>query len=577
MKQIPLMLACFLAGAGLAALVVLSLRPPASEDVVVPKPPGAEETPESTPPNRNETPAPPTENRASQAGRSASPAPATAEPPGTAPPDTAGGTPAAENAAGARALPVIRGRVTFATDGAGLSGVPVRVLREGRWFAECLTGGGGTFALGVPGAGRWRVAAFPFGDRGYRPGRDLELGRGEERIVDLVVPARTTVEIAGRVTEEEGNGIPGVTVTAEIPQRPGPANSVAGATGPDGTYALRGLVVSLARPSPRSPREIQDGRFPSHRFVGGRGSARGVSVLFAHPAYGEKHEYVSLGTMKGGRIPLDVTLLRPGWVAGVMDVPGGASVDGAYLSYRFESAHSSTGASVTIEDNRFRIPITRKARLVLGSRIGDFRVADPDLGEVDRNTRKEGVVVRLERFQSHEILLVDGSGLPLGDRASPWAYFEGRGLGMDDVDVVSGKVLLPLPFEEAKTLVISGDGVKERRVKLKPGDLPATVTLEILAPLMTGVVRFPPGFDDFDEVRLHIEAVSGSGRSGVSGGFTGLDRDTGRFTIQRQSDRGPETVYTVTVQIPGYAPWKKEGFRLKEGETLENVEITFEK
>jgi len=323
------------------------------------------------------------------------------------------------------------------------------------------------------------------------------------------------------------------------------------------------------------PREVRwDGGFSYGHATSWR--RRGVPVGFNHPDYGHKAKYVMLGSQVDGRIRLDVTLLRPGWIAGTLSVPQGGSVDGKYLRYQIESGGGSHGSSVSIEGNRFRISVKNRGRLVLGHKVGEFRVVEPDLGKVDRNTQKEGVVVRLERLQTHEIVLQSETGRPLTDGIR--AYFEGgRSFRSDIVSVRSGKVIISIPLKEAKVLVIRGKGVKEKRVTLQPGNLPATLGLEILAPLMTGFVRFPPGFDASCDVRLGVQAKTGSGSSSSSGRFRDLDDKTGAFTIHRNSDSGPETVYTVTVTIPGYLPWKKEDIRLKEGKTLENVEVTFKK
>jgi hypothetical protein len=456
-----------------------------------------------------------------------------------------------------------------------MSGVPVRVLREGKWHAECLTDSQGNFVLGVPGSGSWRVAAFPFGDAGFQPGEDLTLGPGEDRFLALVVPARVTLQITGQAQGEDGAGIPGVKVEARSPGGDRSEIQPHAVTDSEGSYVLQGLKLSLEKPTAQMPREVRrDGGFSYGHSTGWR--RRGVSVNFNHPDYGHKSEYVMFGRQVDGRIRLDVTLLRPGWIAGTLSVPQGGSVDGKYLKYRIVSGGGSHGAGVSIKGNRFRIPVKNRGRLVLGHKVGEFRVVEPDLGKVDRNTQKQGVVVRLERLQTHEIVLQSETGRPLTDGIR--AYIEGERFFLSDiVSMRSGKVIISIPLKEAKVLVIMGKGVKEKRVRLLPGNLPATLGLQILAPLMTGVVRFPPDFDASCDVRLGVQAKTGSGSSSSSGRFRGLDEKTGAFTIHRNSDSGPETVYTVTVTIPGYLPWKKENIRLKGGKTLANVEVTFKK
>ena len=114
-------------------------------------------------------------------------------------------------------------------------------------------------------------------------------------------------------------------------------------------------------------------------------------------------------------------------------------------------------------------------------------------------------------------------------------------------------------------------------VVFTPERIPEQIVFEVLPPVMRGTVRLPPDVEAGD-LSVKVERKRGGGTGCRSGGNPDIyDESTGAFEILRDEDEDTWTLYTVTFTLPGYKPWVKKDFRLKKDETLEEIEVTFEK
>jgi hypothetical protein len=139
-------------------------------------------------------------------------------------------------------------------------------------------------------------------------------------------------------------------------------------------------------------------------------------------------------------------------------------------------------------------------------------------------------------------------------------------------------------------LLIEGEGIVDKKVEIRADSrLPDSIRVEVLRPLMTGRMVFPPGFDAYD--RMHVSISRESPEGGSLGRRWGpffceewpatsaadFNAETGEFELKRRENEYRDAVYMVTITIPGYMPWIKKNIRLKKDETLESVQVTFKK
>jgi hypothetical protein len=591
----------FLAGMGLTLLAFRLLFFPSGEMAPVPRQgPGS-----GTERRVEELPQAPFAEPGSR-GESETPMPA-ARSPRAAPevPASAGQSP------GQSALKhgILRGKVVYGADGAPVKGITVRLSREGYLHSECLTDDGGRFAMCTWEEGAWKVTAYPYGDRGFRPEKQVEVEDGSDDFIELVVPDRHEFEVSGCVKDSGGKGIPGVQVKV---------HAVGGAklteaetvTGEEGIFNLPALAVGLPCPSPRAPRSMiefdGDSSWSRLRKLGERSGGPGLFFKLTHPEYKAKSERVGLSQAIDGRISLDLrlnSLGKGGGVSGTITTPGGESLDGWSLPYRIEgtgkagekegggqfpfgtdasgSGMPGVKSAAKIKGGRFTIKVETEGRLILGGFVGRYWIVDDmDFGEVDRETRKGGVVVQARALPVHTITLLDQNGVPLGETVEGiWGLVWGgkgpKGPCSGFVEVKSGKILVPVYFSDARTLKVWGTGFIEKSLEIHPDRLPETIRIHLLPPLLVGKVEFPPGFADWEEVEIHVKSEYAGGGHGGSGQWTGFDRKTGEFEIKRFSKEGPNTVYRVMISIPGHKPWVKDNIRPKKGKPPERVVVTF--
>jgi hypothetical protein len=90
-------------------------------------------------------------------------------------------------------------------------------------------------------------------------------------------------------------------------------------------------------------------------------------------------------------------------------------------------------------------------------------------------------------------------------------------------------------------------------------------------------VRLPPGAS-WSDLHLFVECETGSGRKVRTEETPDLfEEETGEFAIYRDSDEPDGAPYSVTFTLEGYKPWVLENIRLEKNETLEGVNVSFEK
>jgi len=576
-RQLPGFVVGLLAGGAVVALAFQLLLPkqkafvPISEAV----PPVWQPAPESEPVEL--PPLPPSKSPASAEEHVPLPEGGNEEGTGSEAPGTR------ETPAGESAFTQLEGRVVYGDLREPLPGILVKFSHEGKYYGQCLTNESGAFSIGLSRPGEWNVVALPYGTKGYQVSAKVTGGAPGEVFTELHVPARLDFQVSGRVTDEEERGIDGVQVSLRCYQFDSTGNTSPSETTTTGggDYILSG-ILGLLKPMPRSPQSVEDDRF-GWPWIEGLQSRQIIHLDFHHPDYGSQSEDLSDRRGKGEKIVVNVRLNRPGIVSGFVVAPGGETVDGENLFFRIQTGSGYSGASTEIKGERFSIKVEGAGILIIYGRVGKYSVVPLTVGPVDSKTVKKGVRVELELLEELRIPLVDHHGTPLvlGDRHL-WIEVEGDAILKAELfhgpeAVKDGKFVLPCRPKKSFTIKFSGQGIVTKFVVFTPERIPEQIVLEVLLPLMRGTVLVPPDVKASD-LSVTVESKYTGGSSCRSGGNPDIyDESTGAFEIFRDGDEDARALYTVTFTVPGYKPWVKSSFRVKKDETLEEIEVTFEK
>ncbi|MHC4600756.1 MAG: hypothetical protein ACYS47_17320 [Planctomycetota bacterium] len=488
-------------------------------------------------------------------------------------------------------LAVLHGKVVYGAKECPVPGVLVVFSKGGDLFLECFTDEQGRFAVGLPAGQTWRATALPFGAWGMRPYAEAAPAENGRASVKIVIPDRGTWHVSGIVKEEGGKAVGGVKVRVEGAGG-AEAKSAETMTGPDGSYEIRNIEVRLPMPSSGDPMTEDDFSFyrsiDADRKIGARPV---LSLTFSHPEHPTERKSEHSDS-PDGRIRCDVTLRCVGTVSGSISAPEEASLDGKILPYLLKKGRKTHRGRVAIEGNRFRIVFPKsqygtgsmkEGKLVVGGGlVGTFWAEKAFIGAVDKNTRKRDVRIKVRALPVHRIDLLDQGGKPLLEAPDVGAWVRSTGVRDQALEVSGGQVVMPVFFEKTAVLTITGADFPKKKVDLVHGELPHTVMVETLPLLMTGTIRFPPGFEDWEEVTISYTVEWSGGRmASVQKGLS-FDRTTGAFRIKRlysvtKDGGGSDAIYEVTLRIPGYKAWKKKQIRLKETETMKGVVVAFEK
>ncbi|MHC5037484.1 MAG: RNA polymerase sigma factor [Planctomycetota bacterium] len=470
-------------------------------------------------------------------------------------------------------LVMLRGRVTWGNDGSPLPRILVRFSRNDLWYGECFSDERGRFTVGLPEPGTWKVTAFPYGADGVtaKAKADLLATGGEE--VEVVVPEKVELAVTGTVKADE-RALEGVRVTLLLlGKSPSP---VVTQTDNRGRFALDTIGFLLQRPDPQPPRHVED-----TPVIHGRGQK--LLATFDHPDFPRKQEILDFSQIPEGPVRFAIRFTRAtGGITGTVSAPGGSSVDGQYLPYRVEirtaNFSESHGSSARIEGGTFTIRVKNAGRLIVGGQVGRFWVDDVNLGRVTPKSTRKGITLQLREVTMHALRLVDAKGGPIPEEIATNLHVTCRNVHGFHPEVRAGKLMIPLLPGRTLNLSFSGEAISQKRVRISCKNPPSEIVLERIAPLMTGTIRFPEGFTGKKQVSLTIVVDGRDGGLGRSGGrLRSFDPATGGFKIMKTSSHSDEDLYTVTLSIPGYAPWVKKNIRLKRDETLEGITVTFGK
>jgi hypothetical protein len=477
----------------------------------------------------------------------------------------------------------LRGRVVFGEAREPVAGVLVLLTTGSAELDRVLTGPDGGFEFAVSRRGEWIVCAQPYG-RSLLVQRTVEAKGNPPPFLEIEVPDRLVLDIVGTVRDSEGRAFSGVTVRASYGEE-GKAKSTG--TDADGSYRISGFTAALNRPLPHPPLpdELQV------RFWENRNDLHVIHVFFSHPTLDTQEACVDVPRDGARLISLDFRFSCMGVVTGTVRVPHGGSVHGKGIPYTLiDDVSSMTNLSPPVVENRFAIPIERKALLRLGpGLVGDFWLAPVNMGRVNRGQVRKGVVIDLLPVVLHTIQLKDLQGRLLHpERVQPEATLtmEGESTGID-IRIAVGRLQIPL-FEGLRAkLSLSGYGFYSCEVEIgrRP---PIVVRLDVLPPILSGRMELPAGFEDASQVRLLSEAsidgqpaALGAGvfRPRGSGDFGAwLDVETGEFLIPCFPPRpSGNLTYTVTIAIPDHKSWKMENIPVKRGVEPQRVVVRFEK
>jgi hypothetical protein len=486
----------------------------------------------------------------------------------------------------------IRGKVVYGGMREPLPGIRVVASIDGVASVQRWSDSDGGFDLRLPLGGNWRVTVFPFGQEGIRPTHDVEVADLSEANIEIVVPDRVTYDIHGQVTDEDGQGIAKVNVRAWYAiLRSRKRLFTETTTGPGGHYQITAFEIPVPRPPESRSDTNERERFPRHTPVTMARTRHypHISLYFDHPDYSPEFERLVLSDHRPGRVKIDAILTKPGYVDGILIVPGGESLDGKVLPFHFERAEKPKGSYV-IEDqakvveNTFRIRIPAKGRLTIGGKIGRFVAEEIDLGMLDKSTRKTGVEVVLKSLKLHSIRLLDQNGTPIPEGAvnifAEWESAENPN-HRHSVEIDSGCILVPIPFTGTKILNVIVDGQRKERIKITEDDIPESVTIQILPPLLVGRILLPAGYTNKEEIHVKMSIQregGGQSRMGPISFFDGnFDPENGEFRFNPFYNADRNSNYTIIISIPGYKPWEKKNVCLQEGKSPESVVVTFQK
>jgi hypothetical protein len=463
---------------------------------------------------------------------------------------------------------------------------------EAKASFERTTGEDGTFTVEGIAPGEWKVTAYPYTLHGASFSREITVRPKCESSMEMRIPDRMTYKIHGQVCGEFGEGLKAVTVEVNLGMHWAPHKRTTTDLG--GRYGPMDFKVKLNPPKKANPTPNLSENWVAQSL------AMGSMVCFKHPDYAALRIGFNPNDYPSGVIELNASFQRPGTVSGFVELSDGGNADGDYLPYSFKDENSSRSTGTIIKNNHFIIKIPRKTRLVIEDwEVGEkYIVAEKvDVGMVDTTTFRTGVKVRLRRIVRHFIRIVDKTGKLLKDRSVEMTVyaetertkFSPNGLkAMATLYSIKGIIKLPLKLGKLKRLSVYGQGIVVKDIECSKDNIPKTIAIEFLPPLLTGTIQFPPGFKGNKAVQVQMKAwVQGSATT-LPWRPLAYNPTTGAFLLERLNEEYSDSdgtglnpqykwKYTVSIRIPGYKPWVKENFRPKPDAGADHVFVSFEK